>query len=1150
LPHKREGIGTSVSPSPQPDMEPLLHVLNDTTLGPDMELYHLEGARKRHPMFRSGRLVLGYSGRTIHVDPVLIDSGAMHASYMSMDFYRAHEHDLRHFYKPAKGKVRLGGTSVVHDIYHEVHMPLELVDSQNVVYKHMVKFTVFDTKIPLIVGAPDLMKGFLHYFLTAFEEAALSSYPTYWHERAPKLCSVCSVDSNYWDSDLCVLTKDWMNDEVEIMPLPFLCGRDLTAPEEHGLGYPGDFIAELPNYDAQNLCFIAPTEEEKRKKFRDLLPTNVSDEFKSTPWYKKFLEYEDVFVPNNWDGINGIEPLVLELKEGAPSELNCKVRPVGKKLYEAAKDEATRLKSYFWRNSRSPWSCPLVIAPKATAPFIRICGDYTKINLWINKPNWPIPKPMHEVQKAAKFRYYADLDMTNGFHQLRLSKSASELLSVATPWGQFEPAFLPEGVRPASYYLHDTMVSIFTDRKDSKGVDIKDWIIVIFDNILVCADTMEELGDRLTLVLSICRERNVFLKMAKTSIGVMKVKFFGYEVLQGTYRLCQDRLDALSHIPCPTNLKEAQRVMGGFIFCSDFVLDYATLAAPCYEMVKNTFDWNADLTVYRESFEALKQAIVNSCSLHVPDYDLPWVLRVDASDLGVSGVLYQIIWIDGKEMKQVFATFSQKVSGAATRYGTIDKESLAIYLSVQAHSFYLMGKSFSIETDHNNLVYMNVSQNPRVIRHRTYLSMYEIEHVRHIRGIHNCTADMMSRAPMPSEHSLDFLESSDFSIPTEHLLDFLQVVIPDMLTEIDFEYALEHDLYNLSEEDMFKECHGGRIGHWAGPEVWRRMNERFPGHKVPYRTIDAMVRSCATCQKQRLNRRYFVDELVKTHKVDGHRKIVGADLLSISEDEEGFKNVIVITNFFSKRCRLFKTKDKTAESLARCFLIYITQHGLFDELRTDPGSDFTSELFDWLNKWLGIKHVFTLVDRPQGSNVEGTNKQVLRHLRALVFDEDLRKCWSQDHVLPIIEYIINTSYNREVGGVPLHIDMGNLDIIYTLLPENIVELPSKDSAKAYAEAVQSVLTTVREKTRLFHEKLDGKRRTPEPLDGQYNTYQPGDLVRVRDNRLMRTDKIADTTWLGPYKVVSHVGNDVLCKFLFRDREVSFHVSRLDLWVGT
>ena len=40
--------------------------------------------------------------------------------------------------------------------------------------------------------------------------------------------------------------------------------------------------------------------------------------------------------------------------------------------------------------------------------------------------------------------------MTNSFHQIPLGPISRQRLSVVTPWGQFQPRFLPEGVAPAS----------------------------------------------------------------------------------------------------------------------------------------------------------------------------------------------------------------------------------------------------------------------------------------------------------------------------------------------------------------------------------------------------------------------------------------------------------------------------------------------------------------------------------------------------------------------------------------------------------------------------------------------------------------------------------------------------------------------------
>ena len=122
-------------------------------------------------------------------------------------------------------------------------------------------------------------------------------------------------------------------------------------------------------------------------------------------------------------------------------------------------------------------ACPLVVAPKATQPFIRLCGDYRPINPYISIPQEPIPNVQQSLAKAAGWHIFVDLDMTNSFHQIPIDIFSSNLLSVSTPWGLFRPKFLPEGVGPASGILQAIARSVFAD--------FEEWTIVIFDNFLI-----------------------------------------------------------------------------------------------------------------------------------------------------------------------------------------------------------------------------------------------------------------------------------------------------------------------------------------------------------------------------------------------------------------------------------------------------------------------------------------------------------------------------------------------------------------------------------------------------------------------------------------------------------------------------------------
>jgi len=80
-----------------------------------------------------------------------------------------------------------------------------------------------------------------------------------------------------------------------------------------------------------------------------------------------------------------------------------------------------------------------------------------------------------------------------------------------------------------------------------------------------------------------------------------------------------------------------------------------------------------------------------------PDFTQPFILQTDASDRGVGAVLSQL---DDKEQEHPIAYFSKKLLPREERYSTVEKECLAIKLGVHAFRIYLLGRPFTIQTDH------------------------------------------------------------------------------------------------------------------------------------------------------------------------------------------------------------------------------------------------------------------------------------------------------------------------------------------------------------------------------------------------------------------------------------------------------------------
>ena len=159
-----------------------------------------------------------------------------------------------------------------------------------------------------------------------------------------------------------------------------------------------------------------------------------------------------------------------------------------------------------------------------------------------------------ELEKMLKFCLWCDLDLMNAFHQFILAAYTASRLAVTTPWGVYEPIFLPEGIALASIILQERVKSIFAD--------FDEWMIVLFDNILIMANTYEEMFARLKLVIERCVERHVMLKISKCFFGVTKVNFFGYEVTPGKYTLSQERKDSIQGLVFPKNLHANAKLPG------------------------------------------------------------------------------------------------------------------------------------------------------------------------------------------------------------------------------------------------------------------------------------------------------------------------------------------------------------------------------------------------------------------------------------------------------------------------------------------------------------------------------------------------------------------------------------------------------------
>lgn len=309
------------------------------------------------------------------------------------------------------------------------------------------------------------------------------------------------------------------------------------------------------------------------------------------------------------------------------------------------------------------------------------------------------------------------------------------------------------------------------------------------------------------------------------------------------------------------------------------------------------------------------------------------------------------------------------------------------------------------------------------------------------------------------------------------------------------------------------------MGHMGWERTHDLVRARFYWPKMGA-DIETKIKNCGRC----VRRKSLPEKAAPLVNIKTTRpmELVCMDFLSIEPDSKSTKDVLVITDHFTKYAVALPTRDQKATTVAKnLWENFLVHYGFPERLHSDQGRDFESHVIRELCSTTGIKKVRTSPYHPRGNPVERFNRTLLGMLGTL---KDEQKIHWRDFVKPLT-HAYNCSKSEVTGFSPYELMFGRKP----KLPVDLAfGLPvTGDSPTSHSQYVRNLKARLEESYQIA---LENSKRVAERNKNRFDkkvresTLQAGDRVLVKNVRLRSKHKLGDKWEHMVYRVVKKLEN--------------------------
>lgn len=422
------------------------------------------------------------------------------------------------------------------------------------------------------------------------------------------------------------------------------------------------------------------------------------------------------------------------------------------------------LKEGIIQKSYSPYNSPMLTVHKKGTdengkPKRRMVIDFRKLNEHTITDRYIIPDINITLQNLGKAKYFTTLDLESGFHQIKIKESDRAKTAFCVNGGKYEFIRMPFGLKNAPSIFQRCVDDVLRDF-------IGKFAYVYIDDVIIYSSSIEEHMNHIQTIFNALNNATLKVSNEKSKFFMEEVEYLGHIVKHNRISTDPNKIKTIENFPIPKTLKDLRGFLGLTGYYRKFVKNYATIAKPLTLHLKGDNSHvgknksrNTKINLDESAIEAvikLKTCLKEQVELYQPNYEKPFELTTDASNIAIGAVLSQ--------NKNPIYFLSRTLSTTEQNYSTNEKELLAIIWSLQKLRNYIYGiADLTIYTDHQSLTYAISDKNPnhKLKRWKNIIEDYGAK-IMYKPGAQNVVADALSRQIINTS-SIGTVHSSDSS---------------------------------------------------------------------------------------------------------------------------------------------------------------------------------------------------------------------------------------------------------------------------------------------------------------------------------------------------------------------------------------------------